>query len=88
MDLFDFMSKNKKKFCEAEAKLIWIDLLTGIKSLHEMSIYHRDLKLQNILYFSTENKAKIIDFGMATCFSNPEGNIGSPLFMSPQVLKN
>lgn len=25
---------------------------------------------------------------MATCFANPEGVVGSPMFMSPQVLNN
>lgn len=25
---------------------------------------------------------------MATCFPNPEGIVGSPMFMSPQVLGN
>jgi serine/threonine protein kinase len=53
-----------------------------------MGIYHRDLKLQNIVYSYKQRKAKIIDFGMATCFPNPEGMVGSPMFMSPQVLSN
>jgi serine/threonine protein kinase len=51
-----------------------------------MGIYHRDLKLQNIVYLPEERRAKVIDFGMATCFPNPEGVVGSPMFMSPQVL--
>lgn len=51
-----------------------------------MDIYHRDLKLQNVVYLPEEERAKIIDFGMATCFPNPEGMVGSPMFMSPQVL--
>ena len=51
-----------------------------------MGIYHRDLKLQNIVYLPQEKRAKVIDFGMATCFPNPEGVVGSPMFMSPQVL--
>lgn len=58
----------------------------GIQALHEMNIYHRDLKLQNVVYLEQQRKAKIIDFGMATCFANPEGMVGSPMFMSPQVL--
>jgi len=68
--------------------MIWWDLLNGINKLHELSIYHRDLKLQNILY--VPNKcAKIIDFGMATLMSDSsESFVGSPLFMSPQVIFN
>lgn len=53
-----------------------------------MGIYHRDLKLQNVVYIPKEKIAKIIDFGMATCFPDPEGVVGSPMFMSPQVLSN
>lgn len=86
MDLYDYMLKHKQKFCEEHAREIWLDLLVGIKSLHLMGIYHRDLKLQNIVYLEAQRKAKIIDFGMATCFPNPEGMVGSPMFMSPQVL--
>ena len=71
IDLYEYMIKNKIKFCEAEARFIWVDLLIGIKELHCLDIYHRDLKLQNILYLPEEKKAKIIDFGMATCFPNP-----------------
>ena len=88
MDLYDYMLKHKQKFCESQARLIWLDLLTGIGQLHSMGIYHRDLKLQNIVYLPEEGKAKIIEFGMATCFPNPEGVVGSPMFMSPQVLNS
>lgn len=63
------MIKNKRKFSEAEAKIIWWDLLNGINKLHQLKIYHRDLKLQNILYIPLKC-AKIIDFGMATLMSN------------------
>jgi serine/threonine protein kinase len=33
-----------------EARLVWSDLLQGIRKLHQLNIIHRDLKLQNILY--------------------------------------
>jgi len=50
---------------------VWEDLLIGIGTLHATGIYHRDLKLQNVLYLYKERRAKIIDFGMATCFGSP-----------------
>jgi len=65
VDLYDYMVSDKRKFSEAEARIIWLDLLNGIKKLHELKISHRDLKLQNILYIPNKC-AKIIDFGMAT----------------------
>jgi calcium-dependent protein kinase len=87
-DLYEFMLEHKEKFCEEEARDVWQDLLIGIRTLHATGIYHRDLKLQNVLYLYQERRAKIIDFGMATCFGSPEGMVGSPMFMSPQVLNN
>ena len=88
LDLYNYMLARKNKFCEDEARGIWHDLLIGIGELHAMGIYHRDLKLQNVVYLAEQRRAKIIDFGMATCFPEPEGVVGSPMFMSPQVLGN
>ena len=31
LDLYDFMLKNKEKFCEEQARQIWLDLLIGIR---------------------------------------------------------
>lgn len=81
------MCINPQKFSESEARPIMMELLKGIGALHEMKVVHRDLKLQNILYNPHKSKVKIIDFGIATTFDCIEGKVGSPLFMSPQVLK-
>ncbi len=86
IDLYEYMIINKRKFCEVEARLIWWDLLNGIHKLHKLGIYHRDLKLQNILYIPNEC-AKIIDFGMANLISNSTDSFfGTPLFMPPQMI--
>ncbi len=83
------MQNNKRKFSEAQARIIWYDLLNGIDKLHKLKISHRDLKLQNILYIPNKC-AKIIDFGMATLKTSISNQsfVGSPMFMSPQVLFN
>ena len=42
-------------------------ILTGVDYLHEMCVFHRDLKPQNILI--TNEKVKIADFGLGRIVS-------------------
>lgn len=44
------MQTHRSKFCEAEARVIWRDLMVGLDKLHSLGIYHRDVKLDNIIY--------------------------------------
>ena len=56
--------------------------------MHNLGITHRDLKLQNIIYHPEKKKTKIIDFGLATTLEEAfEAKVGSPIFMSPQVIR-
>ena len=54
------------KFAEKEARIIFTKLVDAIKYLHEQSVCHRDIKLDNIL-IDTKLEPKLIDFGFATC---------------------
>jgi len=54
--------KEKKKFTEEEALRYGAQILEGLHELHERSISHRDLKLDNILI--KNGVCKITDFGM------------------------
>lgn len=45
--------------------IIFRDILAGIKHIHKLKIYHRDLKPQNIIINMTTLKPKIIDFGLS-----------------------
>ncbi|CAK90527.1 unnamed protein product (macronuclear) [Paramecium tetraurelia] len=88
-DLREFI-KNRKVIPEDEALKILNDLLLGIKALLKIGIIHRDIKPANILMH--DNQFKITDFGFAKQIDANLDTImnslvGTPLYMSPQILK-
>ncbi|NEU76733.1 serine/threonine protein kinase [Hassallia byssoidea VB512170] len=85
--------KVKQSGClkESEVRSILISLLEVLEYVHSKGIIHRDIKPDNIILRSSDNKPVLIDFGavretMATVV-NSEGNItssivvGTPGFM-------
>jgi serine/threonine protein kinase len=46
-------------------KILFKEILFGLKYIHSMGISHRDIKPENIVYSSKENCCKIIDFSMS-----------------------
>ena len=59
-------------FKPPHVKRIMLSLCDGIAYLHDHYIFHRDLKVANILY-TANGDVKIADFGMARLFSDPHG---------------
>ena len=64
----------------------------AINYMHQRGIVHRDIKLDNILIESMENlDIKLADFGFAAYFNagtKLDLQLGSPLFMPPEVIMN
>lgn len=59
-------------------------MLNGLEYLRIKGIVHRDLKLENILFSSTDGNFKIADFGLAIKVNQPETKIvGTPGYMAP-----
>jgi serine/threonine-protein kinase len=69
---------------------IAFDLASSISELHSNHIFHRDIKLKNILYDTKTGKIKLSDFGIAklpdSLHVTQEGFIvGTPIYLAPEI---
>ncbi len=75
-----------------EATSIFTEILSGVNAIHAKHIVHRDLKPANI-YITKNGEVKILDFGLSklidfTSITSTGAEIGSPLYMSPEQVKD
>lgn len=66
----DLLESMKRTFHQSEVKCLMVQLLEGIKYLHDHWIIHRDLKTSNLL-LDDNGTLKICDFGLARKYGNP-----------------
>ncbi|CAO3637347.1 unnamed protein product [Cunninghamella blakesleeana] len=102
-DLFDFVLYDQDQLkndyrSEAIVKKFFIQILKGLEYMHAKGVYHRDIKLENILLKSNPNATnddddddmndlicKVADFGLATRDRySMEFGCGSATYLAPE----
>ena len=87
-NLFSFVKK-RRKLTEKIAKILYKQIILGIKHIHSKNIVHRDIKLENIL-IDLNNTVKICDFGIGVILDSENqllyDQCGTPMYMAPEIL--
>ncbi|XP_059633565.1 cyclin-dependent kinase G-2-like isoform X2 [Cornus florida] len=69
-DLKGLMETMKQPYSQSEVKCLMLQLLEGVKYLHDNWVLHRDLKTSNLL-LNNRGELKICDFGLARQYGIP-----------------
>jgi len=82
--------KRKKRLTESETRRFMLQMLDGVRFLHQTKVIHRDLKLGN-LFLGRGDEIKMGDFGLA-CKLQFDGErkrtlCGTPNYIAPEVLE-
>ncbi len=90
INLLEILKNEKYHYIkEQRAKKLFLQVLNGISYCHKKNIFHRDIKLENILVLK-DDTIKIIDFGFAVkCNREVYQKLfcGTPSYMPPEILK-
>ncbi|CAI9108212.1 OLC1v1007766C1 [Oldenlandia corymbosa var. corymbosa] len=91
-ELFERIA-SKGKLSEAQGRRIFQQLIDGVSYCHNKGVFHRDLKLENVLVDARGN-VKITDFGLSALPQHLRGDgllhttCGSPNYVAPEILSN
>ena len=77
-------------YTEADAKVIFKQILRSLEYLHQYNVSHRDLKLENFLLTKPGDIShiKLADFGLAKLlkWGNMDTVCGTPNYVAPEVI--
>ncbi|KNA19803.1 hypothetical protein SOVF_058140 [Spinacia oleracea] len=91
-ELFDKIA-SRGKLPEKEGRRLFQQLIDGVSYCHDRGVFHRDLKLENILVDGKGN-IKVSDFGLSALPQHfgSDGLLhttcGSPNYVAPEILAN
>jgi len=92
-ELFDRLDEQPDyHYTEAQCARLVKQMLCSVRYIHSKGIIHRDLKLENFLFSSTDtdSELKMIDFGLSKHFKFGEMQheaVGTPYTVAPEVIR-
>ena len=92
-ELFDRLDEQPDyHYTEAQCARLVKQMLCSVRYIHSKGIIHRDLKLENFLFSSSDpdSELKMIDFGLSKHFKFGEVQheaVGTPYTVAPEVIK-
>lgn len=82
--------REQRRLPVAQAARIALQVLRGLRAVHEAGVLHRDVKPHNIL-FRPNGRALLMDFGIATFegavqLTKSQEIIGTPKYLAPELV--
>ena len=89
LQAIELKKKNKEKFTEKQIWHYFVQIVRGLKALHDLKIIHRDIKCANI-FLTKDGVVKLGDLNVSkVCkLGLLKTQTGTPYYASPEVWKD